>query len=224
MLAASPYNGSMASDIPVRCACGKLEGIARDLSPNAGAHVVCYCDDCQCFQHYLGQAEHVLDEHGGTDIFQMSPGKLEITSGREHLACLRLRPDGTVRWYAACCNTPIGNTLATPALPFVGVITVFIDPQGDAATRAAALGPVTGGVFARYALGDTASLDAHAKAPLSMIFSFLGRVARWRLGGAHKQTPFFDRSTGALATTPTILTEEELADVRQKQKDYRPAA
>ena len=63
----------MATNLPVRCFCGKLQGIAHDVSPDVGNHVACYCDDCQSFQHALGQAERVLDANGGTDIYQMSP-------------------------------------------------------------------------------------------------------------------------------------------------------
>ena len=32
--------------------------------------VVCYCDDCQAFLHYLKRAD-LLDAHGGTDIVQV---------------------------------------------------------------------------------------------------------------------------------------------------------
>ena len=34
--------------------------------------MVCYCDDCQAFLHYLGRAD-LLDALGGTDIVQMAP-------------------------------------------------------------------------------------------------------------------------------------------------------
>ena len=45
---------------------------ARNASPEAVNRMVCYCDDCQAFVHYLGHAD-LLDAHGGTDIVQMAP-------------------------------------------------------------------------------------------------------------------------------------------------------
>lgn len=197
----------MTTDLPIRCDCGKLEGVARAVSPTAGTHLTCYCDDCQRFQHLIGHADRVLDEHGGTVIFQMSAGRIEITRGREHLACLRLTPKGTLRWYASCCNAPLGNTLATPALPFCGVITTCFDRSaagGEAVDRA--LGPLKPGVFGKFALGDRTAIDAHDRIPLSAI-RILGKVIGWRLGGAAKHSPFFD-SEGKPVAAPRIVSEE----------------
>lgn len=207
----------MTETLSIRCTCGQFEGMASDIAPDAGNHVVCYCDDCQYFQHYLGQAETVLDANGGTDIFQTSPARVSITKGAEQLACLRLRPKGIVRWYARCCNTAVGNTLATPALPFVGIVTACLDRSREPRLVDEALGPLTGGVFGKFAIGDRDRLEAHDKAPLSMIFGFLANVARWRIAGAHRQSPFFDAQTGALIREPKILTAQELDDVIRRQ-------
>lgn len=207
----------MTETLTIRCTCGQFEGVASDISPDVGNHIVCYCDDCQCFQHYLGQADTVLDANGGTDVFQMSPARLSITKGAEQLACLRLRPNGIVRWYTRCCNTPVGNTLATPALPFVGMVTACLDRSREPCRVDEALGPVTGGVFGKFAIGNRDELEAYDKAPVSMIFGFLANVVRWRIAGAHKQSPFFDASTGALIREPKILTAQELDDVKRRQ-------
>ncbi len=56
----------------------------------------------------------VLDERGGSQIIQVPPKNLTFTQGREVLASMRLTEKGLLRWYAGCCNTPIGNTLITP--------------------------------------------------------------------------------------------------------------
>src|SRR5688572_12534539 len=103
----------MAADLPVRCSCGTLRAVVRGASGGRGNHVVCYCDDCQSFAHFLERADDTLDAHGGTEIYQMSPARLEIIDGADRLACVRLAPKGLLRWYAACCRTPIGNTLAS---------------------------------------------------------------------------------------------------------------
>lgn len=199
----------MAADVPVRCACGTLKGTVHDLSPKAGNHVICYCDDCQAFARALGRADIVLDDHGGTDIFQTSPARVTFDRGTDRLACLRLTPKGLLRWYAACCDTPVGNTLPTASLPFVGLVCACLGDPADGATRAAVLGPVKAHVHRRFAFAD-----AGAIAPTSI--GFLGaalRFARLALGGRmrgeHKRTPFFDTETGRPVGEPRVLTESE---------------
>lgn len=201
----------MANDIPVRCACGQLEGVARGVDPSAGNNLKCYCDDCQSFQHFLDKADAVLDEHGGTQIFQMSQGNLEISRGRDRLACVRLRPGGTFRWYASCCRTPIGNTVGTSKIPFVGVVTECLSSP-DGGSLDASLGPIKLGVHGRYALGEPVGINVHKKAPPSFVLGFIGRLIVWRLRGDHKRSPFFD-ADGKLNVTPKILAAEELAVV-----------
>lgn len=207
---------SETHDIPLRCSCGTVEGVATGVSPAAGTHLVCYCDDCQTFQHAIGRADQVLDAHGGTDIFQMSAGQLRFTKGVQHLRCLRLSPRGAVRWYAGCCSTPVGNTMDRPALPFVGVITACFDRSGDADAVDRALGPPAKGVFAKHALGDTSKLNAHDGVPLSAIGGFILKLFRWRLRGDHKHSPFFDPESGGLVVEPWVLHKDERAAARAK--------
>lgn len=211
----------MTKSIPLRCSCGKLEGVANDVGPSQGNHIICYCDDCQAFQHFLGQADNVLDAHGGTRIFQMSPGKVEFSTGREQLACMRLGPKGVVRWYAACCNTPVGNTLATRALPFVGLISECMDVGTLGGSFERALGPLKCGVHGRYALGTPTDVAVHDSAPVSFVVSFLGKTLSWRLRGAHQRTPFFD-ANGELSATPKVLTKAERDDVNAAREAWRP--
>lgn len=204
------------SDISLRCFCGELEGVATRVSPAVGTHVVCYCDDCQTFQHAIGQAERVLDEHGGTEIFQMSAGQLSISKGLERLSCLRLSPKGVVRWYASCCNAPIGNTMDRPTLPFVGLVATCFDRSGDTAAVSRALGPLKKGVFGKHALGDTSDLYAHDGVPFAAIGGFLVKLVRWRLRGDHKRSPFFDRDSGELIAEPWVLSKEERDAARSR--------
>lgn len=210
----------MADDVPIRCSCGRLTGVVRGAGPRSGNHVKCYCDDCQSFQHALGAADAVLDEHGGTEIFQMSPGSFELSSGEQHLACMRLRPGGTCRWYASCCNTPLGNTMATPKLPFVGVICACLD-AGSGRSLEQVLGPVKAGVFGRYARGKPAGFRVYDKVPITMMLGFVGKMLRWRLGGDHKRSPFFD-ADGRLSVRARVLSSEELKRVEQS-RDAWPA-
>lgn len=203
------------ANLPVRCLCGKLEGEVTGVSPDTGNHITCYCDDCQTFQHYLGHADKVLNPNGGTEIFQMSPVGFRITQGREYLACLRFSPNGLVRWYASCCSTPIGNTLGTPALPFVGVITSFFDRSAGDDTVSRALGPLKSGVNGKFAVGDRTGLDASDTAPISLYFRFMAQIIRRRLKGEHKRSPFFDPDTGQLVVVPKVLTKEEVNAARR---------
>lgn len=194
------------ADLAIQCECGAFRAAVRDVSSSAGNRVVCYCDDCQTFPHHLGCSDTVLDSHGGTDIFQTSPAKFEISEGAENLALLRLTEGGLARWYASCCDTPICNTMARPGVPFVGVIL----RRGDEAEKAAAVGPVRGGVNARFAKGDRSLIDAHDRAPVSMLLRLARMILGARLRGDHKRSPFFDGS-GTLSRASKVLSPEELA-------------
>src|SRR5579871_5449944 len=109
----------MSGQVEVRCRCGEVRGIVTGPSPQTVNRVVCYCDDCQAYAHQLGRAD-LLNAKGGSDIVQFAPNTLSFTRGQDRIAGLRLTPKGLYRWYATCCNTPVGNTLG-PAIPFVGI-------------------------------------------------------------------------------------------------------
>src|ERR1700733_16290373 len=115
-----------ALDLPLRCRCGHVRGVARGISPSAGFRFICYCMDCQAFARFLDRAD-VLDGAGGTDIVQMPPGRVTLTAGADALRCLCLSNRGVLRWYADCCRTPIANTAARPGFPVLGVIHSFMD-------------------------------------------------------------------------------------------------
>jgi len=194
-------SGSHGHKLGIRCRCGHLRGTVADVSPAAGIRVVCYCDDCQAFATRLGR-EDILDGHGGTDIFQLSPARVTISEGHDRLACLRLTPRGPLRWYAACCNTPIGNTLATGRLPFLGLILGCIEGQGRSLDEL--LGPVRLRIMARFARGDLGDPDAHERFVLSHVFAIFRRMLRWRIAGDHKRSPFFDPTSGEPVSRPTM--------------------
>lgn len=185
------------AELPFSCMCGTLSGVLHDVAPKTGTRVVCYCKDCQAGAHALG-ADFVLDDRGGTDIFQTLPSHVDIQQGRDHLACLRLSPKGLMRWYADCCNTPLFNTLSTPGLSFVGIATANLTGDTEA------LGPVVA-----VNKGDCA-------APGEAIASYGYMAAGWQILKRNlkaklrrdRRTPFFD-SAGAPVVVPRILTLEE---------------
>src|ERR1700737_3634692 len=131
-------------DIPLRCRCGHVRGVA-DVSPSTGFRFVCYCKDCQAFAYFLERAD-MLDSAGGTDIFQMPPARMKLTEGTDAMRCLRLS-DKVLRWYTDCCWTPIANTAADPRFPLAAVIHSFMDHEAYGRSRDEVLGPPLCGIY-----------------------------------------------------------------------------
>lgn len=179
---------------PIRCSCGALQGrLEADAWTN---RVICYCDDCQAFPTRLGRAEITLDARGGTDIVQTDPSRVTFTQGRENLACLRLTPKGPLRWYARCCNTPLGNTPASRKIAFVGLLH---DCLGDPATLDRAFGPPQMAVFTKFARGE--GEQVRQRLPVGGALRFVARLLKARLSGRYRVTPFF-RATGEPVAEP----------------------
>ena len=193
------------ASLDCRCRCGTLRATLR-IAPGA-RRIVCHCRDCQAFQHALGAADAVLDAHGGTDLAALSPASLKIDAGRERLAALRLYPKGLLRWYAACCDTPLGNTPPQRALAHFGAVVAPLVETNGAEAVEAALGPVRARIYGAQATNG-APPGAHPKVPLSMIppvlAAMIGRFAR----GEHRRSPFFD-ARGEPAVRPRTLSDAE---------------
>ena len=110
----------MSREAEFYCRCREVRGRVTSASAQNVNHVICYCDDCQAFLQHIGRTD-LLDPHGGTDIVQVAPASLTFDRGAERIVGVRLSPRGLYRWYASCCKTPVGNTVA-PAIPFVGIV------------------------------------------------------------------------------------------------------
>ena len=195
-------------DISLGCECGKVIGIAKNATPSSGTRLTCYCSDCQAFPRHLRKAETVLDPWGGTDIFQMAQAHVEIHTGTDQVRCLRLSEKGLHRWYTACCNTPIGNTLGG-GMPFIGVIHSFITQPGE---RDVLLGPSRGNVWIKDASID-ASINALVDAPESLrkggnpylvLLRSIRKLIVWKLKGLDQPSPFFDKKKNPVSD-PEIL-------------------
>lgn len=198
------------SEIAVRCACGTVRGVVSVVAER-GNRIVCYCDDCQAFAVYLAQLGNkadVLDANGGTDIYQTSPSQLRITQGAEQLRCTRLSPKGLYRWTAGCCNSAVANTLASPGVPFVGIVHTFFDTTSRGGSLDDVLGRPVARIMARFARG-TPPADAHPKAPLGFILSVAKQLALGKLAGRNKPSPFFDPQTGRPLVEPRVLPLEQ---------------
>ena len=221
----------MSFDLPLRCRCGHVRGVAREVSPATGFSFVCYCKDCQAFARFLAHVPEkwtpvfrqghaplkppdVLDAAGGTDIFQMPPGRVTLGAGTGALRCLCFSGK-VLRWYADCCRTPIANTATTPRFPVVALIHAFMNHAftSDLAggrSRDEALGPPVCRIFERSAIGR---LPPNAPPPpsLSMFARRGSKLLGWWARGLGRPNPFFDESTGAPISTPRVITPDERA-------------
>ena len=198
----------MVSDAELQCRCGAVHGRVTNASPRTVNHMVCYCDDCQAYAHRLGRAD-LLDRQGGSDIVQVAPASLSFDRGADRLVGLRLSPKGLYRWYASCCNTPLGNTLG-PGVPFVGILAQAFDAAGPRADDA--FGKPIAASMGKFAVGGAPQgLPAISARQMLRV---LGLVAGWRLGGKTWPHPFFDRATRAASRPLTVLMREERAALR----------
>lgn len=195
-------------DLQLRCRCGHVRGVASEVAPSNGFRFVCYCKDCQAFARFLERPD-VLDAAGGTDIFQMPPGRVKFTTGTDAVRCLRL--SGKVfRWYTDCCRTPIANTAASPRFPVVALIHSFMDDDSDGRSRDELIGPPLCRIYERSAIGP---LPPTAPAPPSFgVFARrASKILGWWLRRLARPNPFFDDRTNAPCSVPRVLTPSERA-------------
>lgn len=190
-------------DATLSCKCGAVEGRASRVSARSVNRVVCYCDDCQAFVHHLGRSD-LLDRHGGSDIVQMAPASLTFHRGQDRIAGIRLSPKGLYRWYATCCNTPLGNTVG-PAIPLVGVVAqgFAIDGQNPDSI----FGRPVGAVQTKHALGH--GVPGAAGFSVSLIVRMLRKMLAWRLTGRSWPNPFFARESRTPLYPVSVLTRDE---------------
>lgn len=192
---------------PLQCKCGTLKGT---VSLSQGVNrAVCYCRDCQAFAHFLGKASETLDAQGGTDVIQTLPARLTFTAGQEVLACVRLSEKGLVRWYAKCCNTPIGNTLIDYRISFIGLVHTCL--QTPEKSLDSSFGPVRIRSFTKGAKGGV--VKSNPLAMMGAILRLIAMVGGARITGTYKRTPLFSPDTGAPIATPKILSAAERAAV-----------
>ncbi|MFC4353283.1 DUF6151 family protein [Fodinicurvata halophila] len=195
------------TSIAISCRCGSLTGAVH---PRGRVNrCVCYCDDCQAFARFLKRQDEVLDDFGGTEIIHLSQGEVSLSKGTEQLACMRLTANGTLRWYAGCCSTPIANTLPNRQIPVAGLVQSCLDV--DQAALDAALGPVDMQVFTKYALQTPAPKMRGLVPGMARV---LRVILRARLHGDHHRSPFFHADTGKPVVVPKVLSDAERAEVK----------
>ena len=198
----------MGDQVELRCRCGEVRARVTDASPRTVNRIVCYCDDCQAFAHQIGRAD-LLNSQGGSDIIQFAPASLTFLQGQHRIVGLRLTPKGLFRWYASCCNPPVGNTL-TPAIPFVGIVAQGFDHETHRAEDA--FGRPGGAILGKYAVGEPPAGSTGLN--LSVILRAVGKVLGWRLRGKAWPHPFFGKGEGEPVYPFTVLSREEREALR----------
>ena len=193
----------MSEQVVVRCRCGTVEGHLTDVSPDSVNRVTCYCADCQAFARFLGRTD-LLDAQGGSDVVQVAPASLMFSQGSQRIRCVRLSSKGLFRFYAGCCNSPLGNVLG-PGIPFIGVIVQTICAERKNANEL--FGASRGMIHGKYALGIPP--EGSTSLNLGLIARALLLVLTWRVRGKQWPHPFFDRTTRGPVYPVQILSPAE---------------
>jgi hypothetical protein len=196
-----PGNVALAMHF-IQCDCGAVKAT---VTPSGTVNrVICYCADCQAFARFLNRETDVLDEAGGTDIVQMAQKDVTFIQGTEYLACVRLTGKGLCRWYAGCCNTPIGNTHSNFRISLVGLIHNCVNPESGSLDDA--FGPVRARAFTGKARTKP---KPRATGLAGAAMRITGIILKNRLNGAYLQTPFFRTESGEPVTVPRVLSNQE---------------
>ncbi|WP_372872511.1 DUF6151 family protein [Shewanella sp.] len=190
---------------PIQCKCGAVKGKLESIGTSN--RLICYCTDCRAFAHFLGKAPFVLDKQGGTEIVQVAQQCLRFSQGEDLLSAVRLSEKGMIRWYAQCCGTPIGNTMASRNTSFIGLIHSCLDRQQmdkDFGEKVAALNTET-------ALGQA---KPKRRGFLGVLVRLIWIVITSRVSGRYNNSPFFT-SSGLPRITPKTLRAEELEKLKR---------
>jgi hypothetical protein len=192
----------MNRTLPLRCECGTVTDVVA--VQGLAVHGACYCRDCQAFARHLGRPERMLDAQGGTEVIGTLPGRVQLTSGQDRLACVTLTPRGPLRWYADCCRMSIGNSSRAPKTPFL-----TLHCRAIAAPRAdldRAFGPSS------FRLAVAAATAPVARSRVGFMLAapkILWNILSARISGSWRNNPFFRPGTDEPIRTPLQLSKEE---------------
>jgi len=174
--------------VRMACRCGRLQLHIDAVTPAVANRVACHCRGCTQFAHDM--RPEILDAWGGTERFQVSPARIAITAGRDVLACRQQTRKGALRWYASCCETPLGLTLRDATVPFVGLDIHALD-VGEASLQTV-LGPLRARVNLSPRPDNAKAIKANPAALLSMLRHLIPLTWRWWRRGEQRDSPFFD--------------------------------
>ncbi len=198
-----------------KCECGAIHAALHDASPQSGRRLICHCNDCQAFAHYLGKAKLMLDDHAGTHVYQTDSTKFAITKGQDKLACVTVTGGPLLRWYCETCKTPIANTLSSTRFPFLSLILSGFD-RGK---TDALLGRDAEHVAVDSGAGNLGKVKIAGMA--GMLFKLLVSTVKARFNPELKKSPLFDSETGKAVAVPIKLEPSERLAIDEKADIYR---
>jgi hypothetical protein len=192
----------MYERVALKCRCGAVRGYFEHRPNHAELHSICYCTDCQAMAAFLGNG-NILNDGGGTDIFQVAAARIKLTQGGETLRCARLSSHGVLRWYTDCCRTSVAN-VAGPGIPLVGLIHAFFDKEAIGRPLNGVLGEPVCCLFSTSATGPLPA-GIPLSPPPGLIFRRIFTMLSWLSTGQAWPSPFFDRSTKQPISEPQVL-------------------
>jgi hypothetical protein len=191
----------------IQCECGKFRAELSKFPKSTPGRLICYCDDCQSYLHYLKRAD-LLDKNGGTEIIPNYPADVKIVAGKELIKCTRVVPNGMFRFATTCCNTPIANT--EPNRPWAGFHRRMFTSK-DPNKLEQSLGPVKSSIMGKYAKGTPPP-----GTPQKFSFKGMKLVLPYILKGIllkkANPSPFFRDSEPIVP--PKVLSTDELHAAR----------
>lgn len=194
----------------VECDCGAVKGSVESKHLK-GYRAICLCDDCQAFAHHIQRAD-ILDANGGTDIIPVMPSHYILQTGTENLKCVRLSSKGMFRWYTSCCKSPMGNSMSSQTMPYIGVPAHLFSKKYTAEQIEKEFGPIRERMQAQFARGPLPPLSQK-----KVSFSFLLRVIKFIavaiLTGTSKPSPFLNKK-GNPISEPYVLKKQEREALR----------
>lgn len=201
-------------NLKLRCECGEVRGRLLVKSLEEGNNITCMCDDCQSFAHYLEKGQTILNENGGTPIFQVTPNKVEITKGKDKLTCMQLGPKGIKRWYTSCCKTPVANTLSAK-MAFNGIFHQMIDFNSMAPEVAQSMSRFRNHCMGHFGKGELPA-NTSKKFPLGLTLKIMGTLLKGKVLKTYQPNAFFDIETGRPIQNPIIITKEERTKLKMQ--------
>ncbi|QTD57570.1 DUF6151 family protein [Parasphingorhabdus cellanae] len=198
-----------------QCQCGAIKGAVTESTPPTGRRLVCHCNDCQAFAHYLGKEKRMLDDHAGTHVYQMDSAKFTLSQGQDKLACVTVTGGPLLRWYCNDCQTPIANTLSSTRFAFLSLILSAF----DAGKTDAVLGREVEHVAIASGVGDLGQVRT-ASMP-GMLWNLLVRTIKARFNPELKKSPLFDDATGEPLAVPIKLEPAQRLAIDEKADIYR---
>ncbi len=185
------------------CQCGTVAGQIDNVTPKSSNHLTCHCKYCGGFAVHLGQADRLVDDSGATDLLQVAPWSIRFTSGQDRVKALQFSEKGPLRWYASCCNTPLGGTLSRRFPPFcVLVMENLTFPNGGP-------GPVIFNAFCDQIAEKERCSKSGKLAALRLLARLASQAVKGGVSGNWRDNPFLDLAGGrAMADVKTLSPEQ----------------